>query len=56
MESIQLKELIQDKREEILAVAAKHGAYNVRIIGSVARGEATEDSDIDFLFRCDLCN
>ena len=37
------------KRESILAIAAKHGAYNVRIFGSVARGKATEDSDIDFL-------
>ncbi len=48
-----LKELIQDKRAEILAIAAKHGAYNVRIFGSVARGEATEDSDIDFLIDYD---
>ena len=48
-----LKELIQNKRETILAIAAKHGAYNVRIFGSVARGEATEDSDIDFLIDYD---
>ena len=48
-----LKELIQNKREAILAIAAKHGAYNVRIFGSVARGEDTEDSDIDFLIDYD---
>lgn len=44
-----LQELLQTKREEILAIAAKHGAYNLRIFGSVARGEADEASDVDFL-------
>jgi uncharacterized protein len=44
-----LYELLASKREEILQVAAKHGAYNVRIFGSVARHEAQPDSDIDFL-------
>lgn len=42
-------ELLAEKREEILAIAAKYGASNLRIFGSVARGEAREDSDIDFL-------
>lgn len=42
-------ELIKDKREEILRIAEKHGAQNVRIFGSVVRGEAGEESDIDFL-------
>ncbi|MGE0387846.1 MAG: nucleotidyltransferase family protein [Gammaproteobacteria bacterium] len=37
------------RREEILAVAARHGAQNIRIFGSVARGEADERSDIDLL-------
>lgn len=44
-----LKELLQNKRDEILSLAAKHGAYNVRIYGSVARGEARDNSDVDFL-------
>ena len=44
-----LEELLQKKRQEILKIAAKHGAYNVRIFGSVARGEADEKSDVDFL-------
>jgi uncharacterized protein len=44
-----IQELLQEKREEILAIAAKHGAYNVRVFGSVARGEAKEASDVDFL-------
>jgi hypothetical protein len=53
-----IKELLGEQRlpqrgncfaPQILAIAEKHGAYNVRVFGSVARGEATEDSDIDFL-------
>jgi predicted nucleotidyltransferase len=44
-------ELLTDKREDVLRIAAKHGAYNVRIFGSVARGEATLDSDIDLLIE-----
>src|SRR4030042_6058727 len=44
-----LTELLREKRQEILKIAAKHGAYNVRIFGSVARGEADEASDVDFL-------
>ncbi|MEQ9483850.1 nucleotidyltransferase family protein [Coleofasciculus sp. F4-SAH-05] len=42
-------DLIQEKREDILRIAASHGASNVRLFGSVARGEAQPDSDIDFL-------
>ncbi|MDH4161523.1 MAG: nucleotidyltransferase family protein [Nitrospirota bacterium] len=44
-----IDELIKDKRTEILRIAEKHGAYNVRIFGSVARGEAGPASDIDIL-------
>jgi hypothetical protein len=36
-------------RDEILSIAAKHGAYNVRLFGSAVRGEATDTSDIDLL-------
>lgn len=43
------KELLQEKREEILRLCAKYGATNVRVFGSVARGEADEKSDIDLL-------
>ncbi len=42
-------ELLKEKREEILKIAAKHGARNVRVFGSVARGEADPESDIDLL-------
>jgi len=44
-----IREILTSKREEILRVAARHGARNVRVFGSVVRGEATEESDIDFL-------
>lgn len=42
-------ELLKEKREAILETAAKHGARNVRVFGSVVRGEADEQSDIDLL-------
>jgi hypothetical protein len=41
--------VIEDKRESILALAAKHGAHNVRVFGSVARNEADAQSDVDIL-------
>lgn len=42
-------ELLQKKKEQIYAIAARHGAINVRVFGSVARGEDSEESDIDLL-------
>ena len=42
-------EQLQAKRAEILRLAEQHGARNIRMFGSVARGEATEESDVDFL-------
>lgn len=41
--------ILQQNRERVLEIASRYGAYNVRIFGSVARGEATASSDIDFL-------
>lgn len=41
--------LIEGKKKEIREIAAKHGARNVRVFGSIARGEARPDSDVDFL-------
>lgn len=40
-------------RSEILAIAARYGARNVRLFGSVARGEADERSDIDLVVDFD---
>lgn len=42
-----LNDLLKSRREEIMKIAAKHGAQNVRVFGSVARGEADSQSDID---------
>ncbi len=44
-----ISELIADKKEQILSIAGEYGASNVRIFGSVARGTADANSDIDFL-------
>ncbi|MUL35571.1 nucleotidyltransferase family protein [Gloeocapsopsis dulcis] len=46
---MRIRELLDQQRSEILRIAAQHGAYNVRVFGSVARGEAQPDSDIDLL-------
>jgi predicted nucleotidyltransferase len=40
---------IQNKRTEILKLADKYGADNIRVFGSVARGTAAEGSDLDIL-------
>jgi predicted nucleotidyltransferase len=44
-----IDDLLVEKREDILRLAGARKAYNVRVFGSVARGEASESSDIDFL-------
>ena len=40
---------LSDKRDEILRIAAAHGAGRIRVFGSMARGEEREDSDLDLL-------
>lgn len=44
-----LDELLNEKRAEILEIAAKYGAFNVRVFGSVVRGETGPESDVDIL-------
>jgi uncharacterized protein len=44
-----LEALRRDKKEGILQAAQKYGARNIRVFGSVARGEAAAGSDVDFL-------
>ena len=44
-----VREQIQQRRDEILRVAARHGAGNVLLFGSVVRGEETPESDVDLL-------
>ncbi len=45
------EQLVKEKRDAIIALAAKHGARNPRLFGSVARGEAGAESDIDLLVK-----
>ncbi len=44
-----INDLLKSRREDILHIAAAHGARHVQVFGSVARGEAGPDSDVDFL-------
>ena len=44
-----MNNFLSTKREEILQLAKEYGAYNIRVFGSVSRGEETETSDVDFL-------
>jgi hypothetical protein len=46
-----IDEVLGDKREEILRIAEKHGVTSIRVFGSVARGDAGPDSDVDFLIE-----
>lgn len=46
-----VRQLIRDRRAEILNIAARHGACNVRLFGFVARGEDRPDSDVDLLIE-----
>ncbi len=48
-----MNEIVQAHKREIVAIASQHGAYNIRVFGSVARNEANADSDIDFLVDYD---
>jgi predicted nucleotidyltransferase len=45
--------LLRDRRDEIMDAAARHGVRNVRVFGSVARGEDTAESDVDLLVDLD---
>ncbi|MEL7067770.1 MAG: nucleotidyltransferase family protein [Cyanobacteria bacterium J06581_3] len=49
-----IKHVLSEKRQDILSIAENHGAFNIRVFGSVVRGEATQDSDIDFLIDYNL--
>ena len=46
-----IEQLLREKRQEIEQIADEHGAHSIRVFGSVARGEAGPESDIDLLVR-----
>ncbi len=49
-----IDEIIGTKREAILRIAEKHGVTSIRVFGSVARGEAGPESDVDFLIEAGM--
>jgi len=49
MMGMDTRTMLQSRRNAILSIAARYGARNVRVFGSVARGEARSDSDVDIL-------
>lgn len=51
---ITLQTLRGEKRDEILRLAEARGGRNVRIFGSVVRGESRDDSDVDFLIEFEM--
>ena len=48
---MKIEKLLKEKRHAVMALTAKHGAQNPRIFGSVAKGEAGPESDIDLLVK-----
>jgi predicted nucleotidyltransferase len=48
-----LDTLRREKKAEILRLAETHGGHNIRVFGSVARGDNGESSDVDFLVEFD---
>ncbi len=46
---MEISRFLVEKRDEILRIAVRHGAYNVRVFGSMARGDAGPTSDVDLL-------
>jgi predicted nucleotidyltransferase len=49
-----LDDLTPEIKEAIKAIAAQHGAFNVRVFGSVAKGQADHHSDLDLLVDYEL--
>jgi len=45
---------LRQRKDQILALASLHGAHNVRVFGSVARGDAAEGSDLDLVVDFDM--
>jgi len=48
---MRINEVLEKRRMEILGIAGRYGARNIRLFGSIARGTATEASDVDFLLE-----
>jgi len=46
---MEIADILRENRQQVLQIASRYGAFHVRVFGSVARGEARPDSDIDLL-------
>jgi predicted nucleotidyltransferase len=46
-------QVLKSRRNQIIQIAERYGAHDIRIFGSIARGDATEASDLDLLVRFD---
>lgn len=46
-----LRRLVEERRDDVERIAHAHGAESIRLVGSVARGDERETSDVDFLVR-----
>ena len=44
-----IEQILKQKRDDIIKIASRYGARKVRVFGSIVRGEARPDSDVDFL-------
>jgi len=47
-------ETLRQRRDEIIAIAARHGAGNIRVFGSIARGEGGPESDVDLVVEFEI--
>jgi predicted nucleotidyltransferase len=50
---VDFNKLLKSKRQDIMRIAREHGAKNVRVFGSVVRGQAKQGSDLDLLVQLD---
>lgn len=46
---MEIEQILKEKRDDILRIASKHGAENIRIFGSTLRGDRGSESDLDLL-------
>jgi predicted nucleotidyltransferase len=53
MPTVITRDELLNRRDEIIAVAKRHGASHIRLFGSIARGDATASSDVDLIVRFD---
>ncbi len=48
---MEIEKRLKEKRDAVMLLAAKHGARNIRVFGSIARGDSCPESDVDLLVK-----